>query len=349
MPDGRIRCFPWLQTPLEGLHRLGVVPRAAAPALSWWAVSALDAHIARTLPDCHVLSALSGTGLKAGRVLQRRGGAYVCERASSHIAWQDRVLRAEHDALGLRFPGIESRIMAKEQAEYETADAILLPSGFVRRSFLEMGVAPDKLHVIPFGVNLAAYRRTAPRDAGFRILFVGQLSVRKGLHYLLQAVRRSGLTDATLVLVGPAQPETEALLKRFPVPRLERTGPLSRARVAEEMSRASVLLLPSIEEGLALVQAEAMACGCPVIASAATGAADLFRDGTEGFILPVGEVDGMAGRLMRLHADRALVDSMGEAAARRVAALGGWDSYGARAAELFLGLARAKGLDVSLD
>lgn len=348
VPPGRLRCFPWIQTPLEALQRLGLMPGAAARALAWRSVEALDAHIARTLPDCHILGALSGTGLRAGRLLQARGGAWVCDRASSHIVWQDRILRAEYEGLGLSFPGVERRILEKEQAEYEAADAILAPSNFVRRSFIEMGVAANKIHVVPFGVNLGAYQPSEARDEKFRILFVGQLSVRKGLHYLLQAVRRAALSDAKLVLVGAAQPETEALLARFPVARLERTGPLPRARVAAEMSRAAVLMLPSIEEGLAYVQAEAMACACPVIASANTGADDLFTDGVEGFILPVGDVDGMADRLTRLHGDRALQGAMAEKSTRRVAALGGWDSHGEAAAKLFLDLARAKGHDVTL-
>ena len=348
VPRDKLRCFPWIQTPLEGLQRLGLMPHGAARALAFRSMEALDAHIARTLPDCHVLYALSGTGLAAGRVMQARGGAYVCDRSSSHIVWQDRGLREEHESLGLAFPGVEPRIMAKELAEYDAADAIMVPSHFVYRSFLEMGIAADRLHVVPFGVNLSTWRPVAPRDPRFRILFVGQLSVRKGLHYLLQAVRRADLPDVTLVLVGAAQPETEALLARFPVARIERIGPLPRTDVAAQMSRASVLVLPSIEEGLALVQAEAMACGCPVIASANTGAEDLFTDGEEGFILPVGDVDGMAERLTRLHGDRALRDAMAEKSRERVAALGGWDSYGAQAAELFLRLARAKGHDVSL-
>ena len=125
-------------------------------------------------------------------------------------------------------------------------------------------------------MNLANYERRGPRDARFRILFVGQLSVRKGLHYLLQAVSLANLHDATLVLIGAEQPETKALLARFPVSSVEITGPLSRPEVANQMSRASVFMLPSIEEGLFLVMEEAMACGCPVIATENTGATDLF-------------------------------------------------------------------------
>jgi glycosyltransferase involved in cell wall biosynthesis len=79
---------------------------------------------------------------------------------------------------------------------------------------------------------------------------------------------------------------------------------------------------------LALVQAQAMACGIPVIATTNTGAEDLFSDGVEGFIVPIRDVDAIAEKishLLRRSNDR---EMMGQAARKRVAEIGGWDSYG---------------------
>ncbi len=342
----RIRTWPWIQTPLEAAQRLRLAPAWLEREVGWQAKCALDRHIARSLPDCHVYSALSGIGLVSGRAARQRGIVHVCERSSSHIVYQDRVLRAEHERFGLPYAGIDPRIVARESAEYVEADAILVPSGFARRSFVEMGVAESKLRLVPFGVDVSAYARTAPRDAEFRVLFVGRLSLRKGLPYLLQAFGRAGLPGARLVLVGPAEPETDALLGRFPVAPLDVTGPLGRAAVIEQMSRASVLVLPSIEEGLAAVQAQAMACGCPVIATDSTGSEDLFADGEEGFIVPTGDVEALAERLVRLHGDRALLDAMSDAAAARMRTSGGWDRYGLSLLRVFTDLARAAGHDV---
>ena len=64
-------------------------------------------------------------------------------------------------------------------------------------------------------------------------------------------------------------------------------GSIPQPELAALMSRSHVLALPSIEEGLALVQAQAMACGCPVVCSTNTGGEDLFTDGVEGFIVPI--------------------------------------------------------------
>jgi glycosyltransferase involved in cell wall biosynthesis len=91
-----------------------------------------------------------------------------------------------------------------------------------------------------------------------------------------------------------------------------------------------VLVLPSIEEGLALVQAQAMACECPVIATDATGAEDLFTDGVEGFIVADRDVDALASRMQQLADDSFLRAQMAAAARLRVDSMGGWDEYGRR-------------------
>jgi glycosyltransferase involved in cell wall biosynthesis len=96
------------------------------------------------------------------------------------------------------------------------------------------------------------------------------------------------------------------------------------------MSRSHVLALASVEEGLALVMGQAMACGCPVIATKATGAEDLFSDGVEGFIAADRDIDAITDRLQRLVDDPTLRAQMGAAALERVKNLGGWDEYGER-------------------
>jgi glycosyltransferase involved in cell wall biosynthesis len=87
-------------------------------------------------------------------------------------------------------------------------------------------------------------------------------------------------------------------------------------------------VLPSVEEGLALVQGQAMASGCPVLATAATGAEDLFTDGEQGFIVPDHDVETLTQRMQQIADDPALQQRLSQAALLRVQTLGGWDKYG---------------------
>jgi alpha-maltose-1-phosphate synthase len=162
------------------------------------------------------------------------------------------------------------------------------------------------------------------------------------MHYLLEAFRRARLPGAELVLVGGQQSHTQAILDRYPTDHVTVTGLLPRAGVVSEMSKASVLVLPSIEEGLAMVLAQSLACGCPVIATTHTGAEDLFTDGQEGFIVPPRDVDALADRLTQLYVDHDLRDAMSAAAESRVRAIGGWDTYGLTSIRVFDELLAAK-------
>mgnify|MGYP001617212124 CR=1 FL=1 len=92
-------------------------------------------------------------------------------------------------------------------------------------------------------------------------------------------------------------------------------------------SQGSVFVIASTEEGLALVQAQAMACGLPVIATTNTGAEDLLSDGVEGFIVPIRDSDAIAERIAQLLSRPDDWEMMAQAALKRVAAIGGWDSY----------------------
>ena len=331
---GLIRSFPYV----SALHRLfegRQAPLALKQALQLQASRAIDAYAWATLPPCDLLMALSASGLATGRAVRQRGGRYVCDRGSTHLRWQMRLLAEEYDRAGIPFAPVHPSLIEREEAEYAEADAITLPSHFAARSFIDSGVDRAKINVVPYGVGLDQFRPTVARDPGFRVLFVGQLTVRKGIGYLLKAFRQAALPDTRLVFVGSPTGETRTLLGNDPLTDVEFTGALSRDQVAAQMSRASVMVLPSIEEGLAMVQAQALACGCPVIATVNAGAEDLFEDGREGFIVPARDSGAIARALTLLYRDSDLLHAMSEAARRRMEQIGGWERYGSEIMALF--------------
>jgi starch synthase len=116
-------------------------------------------------------------------------------------------------------------------------------------------------------------------------------------------------------------------LKRRPAQAdIELPGHIPQKELKRIMSGSYVMILPSIEEGLALVQAQA--CGCPVIGTRHTGAEDLFADGKEGFIVPIRDSQAIVDRLGLLADDPARQATMSESALQRVKALGGWTEHG---------------------
>jgi starch synthase len=326
----KVRTFPWIHTPQFVLGGRGWIPAALNRDISWLMFRSFDAWVARTMPPCDVFVGISGTGLRAGQKAQARGAKYVCDRGSSHIRYQDRILREEFTRWGVPFDVIvDPRMIAREEAEYEQADTITVPSEFARRTFVELGVPAHKMRKIPYGVRLDRFQRSGdpPRDR-FEVLFVGAGSLQKGVPWLLQAFAQVKHAHKRLRIVGAMQPDLLQVLPRLPQGNVEFLGSVPQVRLPEIMSTSHALVMPSVQEGLALAQGQAMACGCPLISTLHTGGEDLFTDGVEGFLVPIQSPEAIADKLQQIADDPALQQRMSEAALRRVRHIGGWKEYG---------------------
>ena len=214
--------------------------------------------------------------------------------------------------------------------EAAMADLCVVASDYTRRTLVEQGVDARRVRVVPYGVDVAG-PPPAERDPSdtFRVLFVGQFIQRKGLSYLLEAWRRLALPNAELVLAGRGGSD-DALLARyegaFRPGAFRRTGPVSREALRRLYETSDVLCMPSLAEGFGLVYLEALARGTPVIATPNTGAADLVRDGAEGFVVPTRDADALAERLAWCHAHRGELAAM-RAPARRLAERHSWAAF----------------------
>jgi glycosyltransferase involved in cell wall biosynthesis len=355
--------WPWARLRREGLPRelVATLPllhtaeyllgrsHAASPAvlsrLASWNTRSFDRWTHHHLPLCDAFIAISGAGLLTGKKVQQRGGLFICDRGSTHQRFQETIVLEEHRRWGLPDPFPKPHITRREEQIYALADAITVPSTVAKRTFVAMGVPEAKLHVLPYGVRLDRFQPAAnpavsptgdpaavPPTDSFQILFAGNVSLRKGVPYLLQAFAQLRHPRKHLTLVGSVQPEIRSLLARLPTDlpteHVTFAGPLPQPLLAERMRASHVLVLPSIEEGLALVQAQAMACGCPVLATPATGSEDLFTHEVEGFIVPERDPTALAAHLQQLAEDPALRQAMSQRALERVQLLGGWDHYG---------------------
>jgi len=218
--------------------------------------------------------------------------------------------KIEEELLSRRFPDWgeireDDRRVAefqrREELEWETADLIVCGSDFVREGIRECGGPVGKCEVIPYGVDhtFATLSRRKHSGGPLRVLTVGSVGVRKGAPYVLEAAKATGEV-ARFRMIGPwlfpqgMQAEIESVL--------ELLGPVPRGELGGHYSWADVFLLPSICEGSATVTYEALRAGLPVICTRNTGS--VVRDGVDGFIVPVGDVDAIVRVLKRLNRDR---------------------------------------------
>jgi starch synthase len=298
-----------------------------------------------------VVDALDGLGLHAGRVVRQRGGAWICNRGSAHILTQRELLVEEHERWKQPMPGtyFDPWMIDRCLTEYAEATAIVVPSHFAKRSFVERGFEDARVYVCPYGVDLTLFHPQRRKDKTFRAVFVGAQSIQKGIGYLLEAARPLVVSGAMeLWLVGPVTPDGRPILDQHANLFVQR-GVEPRHRLAWTYSQASVLVLPSIQEGLALVQAQAMACGIPVIATRNTGAEDLFTVVVEGFIVPPRDPEAIRDRLQLLLDDPARLREMSAAALDRVRSLDGWATYGRLCVDMYREVLRSPGATTDLD
>jgi glycosyltransferase involved in cell wall biosynthesis len=329
LPREKVKTFPWVHTPEYLLNRANLLPTWARDEFGHLAASSFDDFLNRNISECDAFIALAGAGLKTGPRLQSQGTKFVCDRGSTHSRFQEVIVSEEQRRWGIETQVTDMRDTLREEEIYEVCDAITVPSNFARQTYIDLGLPAEKVHAIPYGVRLEQFGPVQmPPSDRFEVLFVGAGTPRKGLPYLLEAFGRLQHPAKRLRIVGAVPGWMKPVLERLPMDHVELLGSLPQAELPAVMSSSHVMVLPSIEEGLALVQGQALACGCPVLATPNTGSEDLFSDGVEGFIVPIRDVDAMVDRMERLAQDPALQQRMRHAALERVRHLGGWTAYG---------------------
>lgn len=288
--------------PLMELFRLGrVVPEGGlSERIALLQCETFDRWASRQIEGSDAVLARSQVALHTFRRARSQGALTVLFRGSAHIGAQEKLLKDEYARHGLPF-AINPFLKEREMKEYECADGIMIPSTFARRTFLEAGILGRRLIVSQHGVSTREFH---PASVPIRqkVLFVGGVSLQKGVPYLAQAAGKLGLGEDDLHLVGAMDLTCESILKKQGA-RYTHHSPLGRAQVREIYQSSRVLVLPSIQDGFGLVILEALACGCPVIATGNTGGPDVIADGKNGYIVPPGDADALADRIDRILSD----------------------------------------------
>jgi glycosyltransferase involved in cell wall biosynthesis len=244
----------------------------------------------------------------------RRIPAFL-ERPNAHTGFAFDVVARECERLGIRLApssphAYDAVKLAREEREFAAADALLCPSEFVAASHAARGEPWARLLRHRYGYDPQRFgpppgsRRPGPLTAAF----VGRLEPRKGAHLALEAWRRARLAPpARLLLCGAVEPGYDAVLSSL----LDTPGVESLGHVADPeriLREADVLVLPSLEEGSALVTYEARACGAVLLVSDRAGA--VARHEEDALVHAAGDAEALAGHLRRVAEEPGLLDRL---------------------------------------
>ena len=216
---------------------------------------------------CDVLISMSGEFTKANKRAKKEGSLFIIERGSMHILEQKRILENIPSLAGKK--PVPDENVRKELLDYELADFISVASLHVRDSLIKYGIPQDRIFVNPYGVDLKMFSPVANRHPQYDIVMIGQWSYRKGCDLILDAVLKKGYR---LLHIGSII-DVE-LIDNINITHITK---VDITELGYYINQAKTFVLPSREEGMALVQAEAIACNIPLVGSPNSGAIDLQK------------------------------------------------------------------------
>ncbi|MBI3090851.1 MAG: glycosyltransferase family 4 protein [Candidatus Tectomicrobia bacterium] len=318
VPESKVTAFPCLGF-AYGLRLATARNHTARAAVNLWASTLFCKEIlSRGLGNANAVYAFNSAGLELLRHARARGLFTVIEQTIAPRSVEAAIMRQEAEC----WPGWEEEgndpyawaLAEREEAEWREADLILCGSEFVRDAIGQVNGPRERCRVVPYGVELPLFRpRSVLEEKRLRVLFIGTVGLRKGVQYLGRAAAKLGKENYEFRVVGPVR------LTPFGLQSLRHwgnvVGPVPRSQVAEELGWADVFVFPSLCEGSATVCYEALAAGLPVITTPNAGS--VVRDGVDGFIVPIRDVDALVSRIEQLAAQPELRRWMSDQARQR--------------------------------
>lgn len=274
-------------------------------------------------PDCDRFFGFATTCLQSLKVMRDAGALTVVDQpAAGRI--EERLVLEEVEA----WPGWASAAQSvpevfydRLRAEWTAADCVLVNSEWSRRGLVAEGVDPGKIIVVPcvFEPEMhASATGDKPHRHGarpLRLLFLGRVTLGKGIQYLIEAARRMPPALVDIFIVGPLG-ISETAVRSAPA-NVRFIGQVPRGQTVAWFEQADVFVFPTLSDGFGLTQLEAMSHGLPVIATPNCGS--VVVDGVNGMIVPIRDPEAIVQAVVRLNDDRELRGRMSAAARVRSA------------------------------
>lgn len=257
----------------------------------------------------------------------------VLERGSAHIVYQKEILKKEYLKLGIKPRLPSNELVKKELLEYDLADFIMVPSEFVKKSFLTQGIDKKKIIKISYGVDLKEFnidKSIKKKKNFFRIISTGTVSVRKGSLDLIKVFNDLNLPNSELIFVGKVDDELKDII---PISNnIKFFGAKKQNELKYYYNISNLFILNSIEDGFGMVIPQAMACGLPIITTKNTGASEIVTEGLNGYIIPSGNNLKLKKKIKFLYDNKKILNQMSLQSYKKAFKSLSWNDYGKKMA-----------------
>ena len=276
--------------------------RPSSRSLFLWQDRGFDRWTGAHLKACDFIHGIPAQCLHTFRVAKKLGVCTVLNHATGPVRDWVKIMEPEYTRVGLKLTDVcpyDADYFRREDEEYALADFHCAASTVVRDQLIARGIEASRIWLVPYGADEAVFHReNATAPSAFRIVFAGQVGLRKGLRTFLEALTLAARKDWSVeffgAVLGEARGDLDAYRGATP---LTFHGAVSQQKLADGFRAGSVLVLPSLEEGFGLVVPQALNCGCPAIVSDRVGAKDFIRHRENGSIFQKENAATLAGEL----------------------------------------------------
>jgi glycosyltransferase involved in cell wall biosynthesis len=283
-----------------------------------------DFLVSRQINNCDIFHGWLGYSLYTLARLKENGTKILIDMYTAHPNFRKELLSEEYERFNLNEQMPDHPLREKYLKEIELADHLITPSSHVYKTCVLQGVPKDKISIMPFGVDIHRFKPTEKKDKIFRVIYVGAVSINKGIYYLLEAFKKLRLPNSELVLIGQLQPELRPILAKYN-DLFKHISHVPNDQLSNWYGNSSVFAFPSLTEGSALVTYEAMACGLPSIVTENSGS--VVRSNMDGFVIPIRDIATLKEKILFFYENEDRRKEMGKSARKRAEQFT-WERYG---------------------
>lgn len=264
-----------------------------------------DRYVSRIIRSLHPAAfwGFQGSCRDTLKACKQHGIFSFCELATAHVTSAIKILEEEArlqpewaDSINnMYFPEFALKRLEEEPF---MADRVVAASEFTKQTLLDAGIDESKIVKLPLGFDLGHIAYAEKKGISGRplsLLYAGTVTQRKGISYLLEAMKQFSVKDVQLSIYGNIEGSGEAFRKHKGT--VEFKGPVSQAELFSLYRNYDALVLPTIFEGFGLVVVEALAAGLPVITTANSIGPDVISNGRNGRLVPIRDVAALAGAI----------------------------------------------------
>jgi glycosyltransferase involved in cell wall biosynthesis len=266
----------------------------------------------------------------------------ILDKYSEHVLAGKKISKKEYLKRNIKIPfaqfySTNNYLMNQELNEYKLVDKIVVPSTFSYRTFIDEGYKSKDLHIVEMSGTFSKdfYPISYPKKETFEVLYVGRLTLNKGIAYLVESFKEIKIKNKKLKMYGIMSQDGNEYFKNVDLSDdIEILSTVKFEDLKYIYSMSDVLVQPSLFDGFSNVVPQALTCGCPVITTSNTGASDIVKNEINGYVVPIMDSNAITISLNKIYQEKNKSTFDRGHIAKSVAKYKDWNKYASDYKEL---------------